>query len=471
MTFRRRIALLAGLSFVAAVIVCSLAGYAVVRREMLAQIDHDLLGRVAVDPLNPSGPGPGNRIGAGTRGNDTTTVPGRRPGGPNGRPPAQPPRPTDVWVQTVSPAGTVTSSSDQTAELPVDDADRALAGQPAGITGIRDVHVDGVHLRMVTASTGQQLAIQVARPLTEVDETLSQFARALIAVSLAGSIAAAGVGWFVARRAARPVTALTAAAEHVAETLELDHPLGTVPAARTDDEIGRLTTSITAMLDALRLSREQQRRLVLDASHEFRTPLTSLRTNVDLLSRPDIDEATRADIVSDLQSELEELTDLTTELVQLATDRQTDEPESETDLLEVARRVAERATKRTGQRVEVLGESWTLTGHAAMLERAVQNLVDNACKWNPPGAPITVRVEPGRLSVDDHGPGIPDAERELVFERFYRAESARTTPGSGLGLAIVRQIVRNHDGEVHVDEAAGGGSSFTITIPAAGSRP
>lgn len=444
MTFRRRIALLAGVSFVAAVIACSIAGYVTVRRQMIAQIDSDLVQRATSDPLAlPELTGIGES---------------RRPGLLL-RPRRRAPLPTEVLFQVVRAGGAIATPPTQADELPVDATDEAIAAQPDGVTRLRTVSIDGERYRMVTASTGRQTAVQIARPLNEVEATLSRFALSLVVVSIAGTVLAAAVGWWVARRSARPVEQLTRAAEHVADTLEFDIPV----AATHDDEIGKLTQSISRMLAALKLSREQQQRLVIDASHELRTPLASLRTNVDLLARSDVDDATRAEIIADVRAEVDELTDLTAELVQLATDTRDEERPTEVDMGALAERVAERARKRTGQVLTVSGEGWLAWGRPSVLERAVQNLVDNACKWNPRGEPIEITVENGSLSVRDHGPGIPPAERELIFERFYRTEAARAMPGSGLGLAIVRQAVEAHNGTVTVDDAVPGpGSVFTI---------
>lgn len=450
MTFRRRIALLAGLSFVAAVIACSVVGFATVRRQMLDQIDTDLLRRVQDEPLNQP-----ELVDRGTR-----TPNGR--GRPLDRVLALA-RPTDVLFQTVQPDGTVAASARQRGVIPVVERDLAIAAGPRDAPPVlRTGEIDEVRFRVVTAPLPGGDAVMVARPLTEVDETLRQFAWALVVVSVAGSVLAAAVGWWVARRAARPVEQLTLAAEHVADTLEFD--VGLTP--QHDDEIGRLTTSIASMLAALRSSRDQQQRLVMDASHEFRTPLTSLRMNVAMLDHPDLDPAGRAEVVADIRSELEELSDLSAELVDLATATQQTEQPASVDITSVVQRVAERTARRTGHRIEVTGGPWVVWGRPSQLERAIQNLVDNAGKWNPPDAPIEIRVGDGSLVVRDHGPGIAPAERELVFERFYRSDAARAMPGSGLGLAIVRQIVTDHGGTVVASGADDGpGAVLTVRLP------
>jgi two-component system, OmpR family, sensor histidine kinase MprB len=451
MTFRRRIALLAGLSFVAAVVACSVVGFVTVRRQMLDQIDTDLVRRVEQEPLIQS------------------DLADRRQRGPGARPRAAEramrlARPTDVLMQTVDQAGAIETPISQEDIIPVLPSDLAVAnGDDTADPVLRTSVVDGVRYRVITAPLPNGDAVMIARPLTEVDETLARYAWALVVVTVTGSVIAAGVGWFVARRSARPVEQLTLAAEHVAETLEFD--VGLAP--QRDDEIGRLTASITAMLAALRASRDQQHRLVMDASHEFRTPLTSLRMNVSMLDHPDLDPAARAEVVADIRAELEELSNLSAELVDLATDSaQTEEPAA-VDMDALARRVGERTTRRSGQRVDVDAEPWLVWGRPSQLERAIQNLVDNASKWNPPDQPIDVCVRDGELVVRDHGPGIDPAERELVFDRFYRSDAARATPGSGLGLAIVRQIVTAHGGTVVASAPDDGttGAVLSVRLP------
>jgi two-component system sensor histidine kinase MprB len=459
-TFRRRIALLAGASFAVAVLAVSLVGYVVVRDQLRSRIDDDLTQRVQeqrglpAELLRNEGYGSSARYeGSGFR----KPYPSSR--GRDER--HSEPLPTDVAYQVVLADGSAVIPEGADVSLPIDEADRALTSAVEGSTRLRDVAIEGARYRMISATRPNNTVLQIARPLNEVDTTLNRFATSSVLVSIAGSALATVVGWFVARRAARPVTELTRAAEHVAETLTFDVGLE----AKHRDEIGRLTTSISAMLAALRSSREQQRRLVLDASHELRTPLTSLRTNLSMLDHPGVDAQSRAEIIRDLRDELSSLTDLSTELVELATDTARSEDPAWVDMVELADRVAARARRRSGQAVEVQSEAWTAWGRPGQLERALSNLVDNACKFNPRPAPIEVLVRPGEVQVRDHGPGVAPGDRERVFERFYRADAARSTPGSGLGLAIVAQIVEAHHGRVWVEDPPGGGACFRVTLP------
>lgn len=336
--------------------------------------------------------------------------------------------------------------------LPIGQTEQAVYDGEA-IYALRTVPVEDDNLRMLTASTPTGV-IQIARSLAEVDNSLSGLAYVLRMAAVVGVLLAGAVGYLIARGAARPIGQLAAAAEHVAETQEL--------AARIDvrrtDEVGRLAGSFNAMLAALESSREQQRRLVHDAGHELRTPLTAIRTNIELLARVDsIPAEEREQMIADVDSEIQELSGLVTELVDLAAAPPT-MPESieEVSLGDVAERVADRYRRRTENNIIVKADDSVVLGRTASLERAVGNLLDNAVKWSPPDAPIDVTVEDGTVTVTDRGPGIDEEDKPLVFERFYRATKARAAPGSGLGLSIVAKVVTDHGGEAFVGDSESG---------------
>jgi two-component system sensor histidine kinase MprB len=239
------------------------------------------------------------------------------------------------------------------------------------------------------------------------------------------------------------------------------------------DEAGRLGAAFNEMLAALARSKDDQQRLVQDASHELRTPLTSLRTNISVLRRHDrLAPDTMAKVLDDLDGEARELTDLTNELVELATDRRSDEPPSELSLGVLAERVAARAARRTGRRVVVDADAAVVTGRPLMLERAITNLVDNAAKFDEGGeAPIEVVVRQGTVEVLDRGPGIAPADLPHLFDRFYRASAARSCPGSGLGLAIVKGVAEVHAGSVFAAQRPGGGAVVGFKVPAEAFQP
>jgi two-component system sensor histidine kinase MprB len=366
-------------------------------------------------------------------------------------------------VQLVTAEGEVESCIAGTGALPVDDADLALARDGGGVR-LRTVDVDGASYRVLTAPWAGGGAIQVARDLDEVDEVLGALRVRLGALTL-GCIALAGLlGWLVARRIVRPVIELRDTAESIADTQDLTTP---IPAGGPG-EIGSLAHSFTTMVQALATSREQQQRLITDASHEMRTPLTSLRTNLELLEffeqLPDDD---RAAILAAVQDDVGELTNLLTELVELATDElSTDEVPEPVDLADLAREVAARAARRSGREIAVVDDGPApVTVRPQMLSRAISNLVDNAVKYSPASSPVEVAVDGGRLEVRDRGPGFSDADQPHVFDRFYRSVEARTEPGSGLGLAIVEQIVLRHRGQVWAHNRPGGGAAVGFEVP------
>jgi two-component system sensor histidine kinase MprB len=274
----------------------------------------------------------------------------------------------------------------------------------------------------------------------------------------------------------RPVGRLTGAAERVARTDDL-RPIPVYGS----DELARLTEAFNMMLRALAESRERQTRLVADAGHELRTPLTSLRTNVELLmassapGAPPIPEQEMVDLRTDVIGQIEELSTLVGDLVDLTRADAGEVIHEPVDMSEVVERSLERVRRRRMDvEFDVEVAPWQVYGDSAGLSRAVLNLMDNAAKWSPSGEHVGVRLRQlnathAELVVSDHGPGIPEHERELVFERFFRSITARAVPGSGLGLAIVKQVVLKHGGALHVEETVPGGeppgTSIYVLLP------
>ena len=450
------------------------------RQQLASQIDQTLLasarnpGGRADRPPPPNDGAARDRAARDRAANDGTDVvsattlgrpPGRPPAGARARDCASRRGSADSAVQVIKSDGTVTSCGN-VAALPTDDADLALAKADAP-PRFRTVTVDGTSYRVVTAHLRSGVALQIARDLDETDAVVASLrSRLAVLGAIAIAIAAAG-GWLVARRMVRPIEELQGATDRVASTGDLSAPV----AVKGTDEIAGLATSFNSMIRALATSREQQTRLIADASHELRTPLTSLRTNAELLQRArNLTPEQHGEVVGAVVSEVDELTALMTELVELATDPTgVDEPVHDLDLAEVAADVAERTRRRSGSTITVDARNpLMLPLRPRMLDRAVSNLLENAVKYGkgPDGvARIEVRVDGGRIEVRDHGPGIDDADLALVFGRFYRAISARTAPGSGLGLAIVEQIVTRHGGKVFALNAPDGGAIVGFDIP------
>jgi len=437
MSLRTQLALLTAISVAAAVIVVSLVAYFATRNRLMNEVDDSLQSRslVVADArgLPRHGPEPGSDADPGLVMRD-----------PFGE--------TDLFFQVIDSTGAILRAPDyQEVQIPVSDDAKAVA---AGNEGpyITEANADGIHVRVLTSPGGPGEAMS----LQEIDASLAGLQRVLLVVSGAGIAVAAVFGLLVAQRSLRPVAKLTAAAEHVAKTQELDARID----VRRTDEIGRLARSFNEMLDALQESRRQQHQLVTDASHELRTPLTSLRTNIEVLQRSDgMPEDERRALLRDVTFELEELTKVVAELVELASDKRTDSREFEDVRLDrLAAAVVERAARRSGLSITLDAQPTLVVGSYGLLERAAGNLVDNACKWSPAGGSIEVSVADGAFRVCDHGPGIAAEDAPHVFDRFYRADAARSKPGSGLGLAIVKQIIEAHGGTAWVEAAAGGGT-------------
>jgi len=368
----------------------------------------------------------------------------------------------DAVQQIIDRNGTVTNSLPNQPKLPVDASDREVA-RSSGQTRYRDVSVGDDSYRMITVSLPNVGAVQIAREVSETDDVLDVLRTRLVIIALAGIAFAALAAWLVMRRATRPIEQLTDTAEHIAETEDLTTPIPVTG----DDEVGRLAASFNTMLIALDTSREQQRRLVVDASHELRTPLTAVRTNIDFLGHAtSLGADERAQLIAETRLELDELTNLVSEMVELATDVRSEEPVEPVSLANVVNDVAARFRRRTGTDIDVhLDDAGEVDGRRAMLDRAVANLVDNALKFSPAGAGVDVTVRGTTVEVADRGPGIDVEDRERVFDRFYRATSVRTLPGSGLGLSIVSQIAALHGGTVTLEPRDGGGTVARLALP------
>jgi len=333
---------------------------------------------------------------------------------------------------------------------------------------LRTVRAGGVDYRVVTVPTsvdGQALVI--AQSLEPQQQVLAKLGLVTLFFGLAGMVAAGVAGWGVARNGLRPVRRLTEAAEEIARTERLA-PI----TVEGDDEIARLATAFNQMLASLAASRDRQRRLVADAGHELRTPLTSLRTNIDLLTQAgsSLPDDARAELMDDVRAQLEELTTLVGDLVELARDDPPTAVIGTLELHEVLDQAVARVRRRApGLTYSVTADPWYVEGDAAAVERALTNLLDNAAKWSPPGGTITVTLHNGMVVVDDEGTGISDADLPHVFERFYRSTDSRSMPGSGLGLAIVAQVAERHAGTVEAGPSPSGGTRMTFRLPGAGS--
>jgi two-component system sensor histidine kinase MprB len=444
MSFRARLTLAVALAVAIAVAATSAITYVLVRNELRGQVDDALRERVSsvrlrvvTDPVT---------------GEPQLDLPPDRFGGAAG------------ITQLVTSAGEAIRSPDATVDLPVSPrARQTAAGDHRPF--FADARVAGTHLRVYTLPVDNPgLALQIARPLEEVDAALDRIRVLLFLIAAVGIALAAALGLIVSKAVLAPVQRLTRTAEEVSETRDLSRRID----ASGTDELSRLAATFNTMLEALEDSARAQRQLVSDASHELRTPLTSLRTNIEVLARDQaMPAADREALLRDVTEQLTEMTALIAELVELARgDQAPTEPEDVRLDLIAAVAIERTRRNRPGVRFKPQLEESLIRGVPATVERAVSNLLDNAAKWSPPSGVVEVTVRDGELTVRDHGPGIDEADLPFVFDRFYRAPSARGMPGSGLGLAIVRQVAEAHGGTVVADRADGGGTRMRLTLHA-----
>ncbi|HIW95314.1 MAG TPA: HAMP domain-containing histidine kinase, partial [Candidatus Corynebacterium gallistercoris] len=314
--------------------------------------------------------------------------------------------------------------------------------------------------------------IVLKQDMTFTSMTLEALQLILLLIAITGFLGAIVTGITVATSGLQPINRLRRAADNVTRTGQLKQ----IP-VYTTDELGALTQSFNNMMSALQEAQTKQKRLVADASHELKTPLTSLRTNIELLmlasknKNVGISDKDREDIERDVIAQIEEMSTLIGDLVDLARE---DEQPAVLTTFDVEDTLGECIDRVQRRRPDVTFSSslerWVVDGDPFALSRALLNLLDNAAKWSPKGGVVRVAMFPADaermcIEVQDSGPGIPEEDRPKIFDRFYRSISSRSMPGSGLGLAIVKQVVERHGGTVEVGESDDGGTRMTVTLP------
>jgi two-component system, OmpR family, sensor histidine kinase MprB len=487
-TLRTRIAAVAGLAVAVAVVLAAVVVYVAVRSDLRGQVDSSLRQRAAglgAPPLpgapatqgtpgaSDSGSAGGRAQGQPTSGPTQIPPPNNARGNPAGAAGAGPPGfPTSVaparfggpsgYVEFIDPSGAVHVPAGQgsSPRIAPDSAERAIATHGHGQL-LADRTVRGTHLRVLTLGTGPRGAVLVALPLTTVDHELSHILLILVLVGAGGVALAVLLGALVARTALTPIARFTRRTELLMGNPDLSHRL----AVSGHDELARLAASFNATLEELERSVAAQRHLIADAGHELRTPIASLRANIQVLQdaarlTPEDREALRRDIID----ELDELTALVSDVAELARGSGGELADDDVRLDEIVASAVERTRRRCDLRFEVSLQPTVVRGSGERINRAVANLLDNARKWSPPGDLVEVRLHDGVLCVRDHGPGFQAADLPHVFERFYRADTARGLPGSGLGLAIVRQAAEAHHGFARASNASGGGAHIEISF-------
>jgi two-component system sensor histidine kinase MprB len=452
MTLRRRVGLAAAIAVAIAVVLMAALSYWVVRGQLRGQVDDAL--RAQANAIEHSA--------------------GLNSPFPSIPPSAGGPAP---YVQVVLADGTVMPRRGGI-RLPSNFHVLAVA---AGNSGpyLGDIRADGSHLRELAFQLpgsagffgGQSFAVQLARPMSSVDNVLAKLRLLLLILVLGGVALAVVLGRLAARRVLAPLAEVADTAQHISETEDLTSRIH----VHSDDEVGQLATRFNAMLERLESSRraldesvQAQRQLVADASHELRTPVTSLRTNIELLlEHPHLSETERRRMLADVVEQTEELSGLVGDLIELARGDLPAEAAEEVRLDHIVDESVQRAERNFPQiQLQTTLSPVLVTGMPDRLGRAVNNLLDNAARHSPAGGLVEVEAGVDGVRVRDHGPGVAEADLPHVFDRFYRGARARSKQGSGLGLAIVRQVAEQHGGTVEVTNAPDGGAVFTLRLPA-----
>jgi two-component system, OmpR family, sensor histidine kinase MprB len=448
MSLRARLTIGTVCTLALAICVGLVAAYLVVRGQLRAEIDDALRKRASalVSVLVQQAPQPLPVPGSGT-----IRIPTPALGAAAG------------YVQFVDRNGRISLATGESTLLPTNGAGAVAAGRRSAF--FRDATVAGTHVRIYVTRLDENTAVEIARPLAEVDHSLARIRLLFLLVSLAGAASAVAISTLVARSILRPVQRLTDDAEGIAATGNLR--------ARTDetrsDELGRLARAFNRMLAALSKSVSAQRQLVADASHELRTPLAAARANLELVELHEtLSLEERRRLLGEAAGELRELTHLIEDLVELGRAGAHVPLRRQVRLDYLAEEAVANASRRSTATFRTKLEPTAVNAAPEAVASAIANLLDNAVKWSPDGAPVDVEVRDGAITVRDHGPGVDADDLPHIFDRFYRAPAARTLPGSGLGLAIVRQVAELHGGTVTAEPAAGGGTCFRLELPANG---
>jgi two-component system sensor histidine kinase MprB len=452
---RQRIAWVSAAAVALAVVIATMVCYLVVRSQLLGQVDSELRQQATLAQHDP-------QAFTGTNGGPPTPAASAGGGAP-------------AWQLTDASGSAVLGN----VSLPVDNQVQAVANGDGG-PYFETVNVGGARFRELTlpvlwrqdpfgpAATG---ALQLARPLAGVENILQNLRLVLLLVCAGGIALAAALGRLAARRVLAPLAEVAATARHIEETEDLSSRLS----VRADDEVGQLARRFNAMIERLQGSREAldesvraQRQLVADASHELRTPITSLRTNMEVLLEQgdELSEEDRRRLLADVLEQTEELSGLIGDVIELA---RGDLPITSAEDVRLDRVVEESVMRARrdfpGVRFEGSLEPVVVEGVPERLHRAINNLLDNAAHHSPPDGVVEVVVDGEGVRVRDHGTGIDETDLPYVFDRFYRGANSRNRQGSGLGLAIVRQVATQHGGSIEAANAPDGGAVFTLRLP------
>jgi two-component system, OmpR family, sensor histidine kinase MprB len=456
MSLRRRIALATGLAVAAVAIAVGVVGYLDTRSHLIGEVKQELRARASLylrksqsgapRPLPQANSDQSGRVQSRT-GSGLPPVPalGGAPG----------------YFEFVYPDGRAVAPAGGSPQLRVDAQVLEIAGRGSG-SYFTMAHVKGVHAEVYTFAVPKAgYAVQVALPLTSVDSVLSGLLLPYALLVGGGVLLGLLIGAAISRTALAPIERFLRQTERV----DVDQHPGRLEETGAS-ELRRLAGSFNRTLDALERSIEAQRGLVADASHELRTPIAALRSNIQIfLESERLPTAERETLQQSIIADLDDLTNVVADVVELARGAA---PQTQRELVELDATVAgavDRAHRRSStMRFESDLEPTVILADAQQVARATGNVIANACKWSPTDGTIVVRLHGATLSVEDSGPGFREQDLDHVFDRFYRAADARATPGSGLGLAIVKQAAEAHGGWVRATNGPTGGGLVEVNF-------
>jgi two-component system, OmpR family, sensor histidine kinase MprB len=435
-SLRRRITAAVAFGVAAVAVTLGVTGYLSTRSHLIGEIQHQLRGRAA-PLLRPNANRP------------TVPAPPVLGGAPG-------------YFQFVYPNGRVVAADGAKPQLPADVEVLRISKQARG-SFFTTARIRGVHVEVFTVGDPfAHYAIQVALPLTEVDSAVHELSLTYGLLVGGGVLLAGLLGAGIARTALAPIRRFSKETQEVTSALDRPRRLEEKGA----EELRGLAMSFNQTLDALERSIQAQRHLILDASHELRTPMAALRSNIQIfLVSHRLPEEERSGLQGAIVAELDELTQLVADVVELARGSTTSEHTEPIELDDIVREAVGRAQRRAPELAFSLELEPTVIVNAPdRVSRAVTNLIDNARKWSLPSGRIEVVLRDGVLSVRDHGPGFKEEDIPSVFDRFYRADETRRMPGSGLGLAIVKQAAEAHGGFALAANPPDGGAVLRVSF-------
>jgi two-component system, OmpR family, sensor histidine kinase MprB len=469
MSLRRRITAAVALAVAGVAVMLAVAGYVSTRSELTGQVRQELWQRsrsfvgggnaadassTEAERKSASEPGGGPEACALpssvlTRSSSTVTSSRALDGAP-------------PYFQSVCPDGRVVTADGKPAQLPVTREVRGVATGARGsfyfATTARGVHVEV----LAFADQPDHKANEIALPLAAVDSALHALLMTYLWLIGVGVLVAGIAGLVISRSAVAPILRFSAATERVTRSTDRHRRLEETGA----EELRRLASSFNHTLDALERSLESQRHLIADASHELRTPMAALRSNIQIfLDAERLPEGERRELQRAIVEELDELAKLVSDVLQLARGSMPTERVELVEVHEIVRDAVDRGRRRAPDaRFELDVEPTMILNSPELVSRAVTNVIDNARTWSAEDGVIEVSLRDGILSVRDHGPGFAEVDLGRVFDRFYRSESARRLPGSGLGLAIVKQTAEARGGFATAANAPDGGAILRISF-------